>query len=221
MAELIHSREGIAVIDDLLDEDHLSALRLTLGKLRYERINRDEWLPVWRLDDGAPLQGPMQWLDAARDDNITPGLEQFVGALRGCLALPEVQSVVGTQEVNWNRLGFSPWIYPVGAALSPHLDGHQYTGAFSYFFHSDWRLRWGGLLQVLGEPHPEAHVSAFGDGDLPRGRTPDSGLGTWIIPRPNRIVFISDDVVHNISRVDQSAGDRLRLSISGFFDRCD
>ena len=43
------------------------------------------------------------------------------------------------------------------------------------------------------------------------------GMGTYISPLPNRMAFTSGSVWHNISRVDQAAGDNVRCSVVAFF----
>ena len=47
----------------------------------------------------------------------------------------------------------------------------------------------------------------------------DQGMGQAIFPKGNRIVFIGPKVYHMITRVNETAGDNVRMSIAGFFDR--
>jgi len=44
------------------------------------------------------------------------------------------------------------------------------------------------------------------------------GFGIYIAPLPNRIVFVNKRVVHKVERIDRSAGDNYRLSLTGFFE---
>jgi len=46
----------------------------------------------------------------------------------------------------------------------------------------------------------------------------DYGLGTFVSPKPNRLVLIGKNVVHGITRVDKDAGENVRLTLTGFFN---
>jgi len=46
----------------------------------------------------------------------------------------------------------------------------------------------------------------------------DYGMGTFISPKPNRLVLINKNVVHGITRVDKDAGENVRLTLTGFFN---
>ena len=43
-------------------------------------------------------------------------------------------------------------------------------------------------------------------------------MGTFISPKPNRLVLINKNVVHGITRVDKDAGENVRLTLTGFFN---
>ena len=43
------------------------------------------------------------------------------------------------------------------------------------------------------------------------------GIGTFIMPKPNRLVLLGGGNYHMISKVDPAAGDHPRFTISGFF----
>jgi hypothetical protein len=43
----------------------------------------------------------------------------------------------------------------------------------------------------------------------------DYGLGTFVSPKPNRLILINKNVVHGITRVDSDAGENIRLTITG------
>ena len=46
----------------------------------------------------------------------------------------------------------------------------------------------------------------------------EHGMGTFISPKPNRLVLINKNVVHGITRVDKDAGENVRLTLTGFFN---
>jgi hypothetical protein len=45
------------------------------------------------------------------------------------------------------------------------------------------------------------------------------GIGHFVAPKPNRIVFLSPDCTHRVTRVSPAAGESPRASIAGFFLR--
>jgi hypothetical protein len=45
------------------------------------------------------------------------------------------------------------------------------------------------------------------------------GVGTWIMPKTNRLVLMAPGVYHSINRVDDDAGDHVRCSVVGFYKR--
>jgi len=45
-----------------------------------------------------------------------------------------------------------------------------------------------------------------------------NGLGTYISPRPNRMVVLGDNVPHKVNKVQVEAGENIRCTISGFFN---
>jgi Rps23 Pro-64 3,4-dihydroxylase Tpa1-like proline 4-hydroxylase len=129
--------------------------------------------------------------------------------------------IAGAEGVDWIALYLSPWLYPVGSALSLHRDAERYTGSFTYFAHSRWSVHWGGELLVT----PPTSESTVHSGDEPwmsedgNDDADGTGIATCVSPRPNRLVVIAPDRPHRIARVDQNAGAHLRASIAGFFLR--
>jgi Rps23 Pro-64 3,4-dihydroxylase Tpa1-like proline 4-hydroxylase len=47
----------------------------------------------------------------------------------------------------------------------------------------------------------------------------EHGFAKCVFPKRNRIVFIANDAYHMVTRVNEAAGDNLRMSIAGFFNR--
>ena len=43
------------------------------------------------------------------------------------------------------------------------------------------------------------------------------GVGSFVMPKPNRLVIIAGGVPHSVARVRPAAGRKVRASISGFF----
>lgn len=43
------------------------------------------------------------------------------------------------------------------------------------------------------------------------------GIGYYIVPKPNRLVIFKKNILHCIKKVENSAGNHVRASITGFF----
>jgi Rps23 Pro-64 3,4-dihydroxylase Tpa1-like proline 4-hydroxylase len=88
-----------------------------------------------------------------------------------------------------------------------------------YFLHPEWRLHWGGLLLVLDDetegedPATEGIVCPWLLDDDENRRVWSPGYGRVILPKPNRMVFLSREAQHSVTAVTQG----VRLSVGGFF----
>jgi Rps23 Pro-64 3,4-dihydroxylase Tpa1-like proline 4-hydroxylase len=217
---LLASRD-LVVADDVLGVDSFTALRGELMKARFESVHARGWDHAWRLGDGSPLRGSGVYYDpeatrpSARMRYPTASVvDEFIDTLRALTA--EHPDVVGTEGAEWTALFLSPWLYPVGSALSLHRDGGGYSGAFTFFAHPEWGVHWGGELLLLDEDAP---VAALGTTGWMVDDRVDSGVATCVFPRPNRLVLVGPKRPHMISRVDVNAGDHVRTSLAGFFLR--
>jgi len=163
--------------------------------------------------------------------------------------LPQVEYFVGRPQETWKQFSVVPSIFPPGTSLSTHAHyfvtekqgGDELTGAFVYFLNPEWRVHWGGLLLLIDEDgnkmiNEYRRAAATGDGSqktdanwlvLKDPRVGDEvqrllmehGLGQVVFPKNNRLVFIANEVYHQITRVNEQAGDNGRMSLTGFFTR--
>lgn len=224
---------NLAVYDNVLSPAELRELLHWAERLEYESVHKVKWTNVWRMHDGAPLRGPTGFFLRSADNagsksgplsdprgKLQPlsdrqgKLQPFVSKLRR-IALESCPDILGS----WASFSVTPWIYPAGSGLSLHRDSYPYKGSFTFYFHPEWKLHWGGWLLSLAEQRGEfgeLNISVFDDSreaDL----VASEGYGRWILPKPNRLVMIAPHTRHLISRVDQNAGSCLRLSLAGFF----
>jgi Rps23 Pro-64 3,4-dihydroxylase Tpa1-like proline 4-hydroxylase len=169
--------------------------------------------------------GVFRW-DGPTYPTSTPVDALFDAVRRTALDHPQVAGVEG---IDWVALFLTPWLYPVGSALSLHRDGGTYSGSFTFFAHTRWKTHWGGellLLQEAADPETGAPLSQHG-GAGPLWTSEDDGIdikslmgiATCVFPRPNRLALIGPDRPHMMSRVDANAGAHVRVSLAGFFLR--
>jgi hypothetical protein len=231
MSAVLLAQKGLLVADHLLGAGSLAALRDHVAVSDYRGVHGNKWDRVWRLWDGNPQRGPSVFYDPdGRFDNkgvaypTGTAMDQLIDAVRTQSALHP--DVAGLEGIDWVGIYLCPWLYPVGSALSLHQDAAKYSGSFTFFLHSRWRLHWGGELFV----YPSADQarlessSAFGN-DLPwmSDDGPDDAMiadvALAISPSPNRLVLLGEDRPHRVARVDPNAGAHVRASVAGFFLR--
>lgn len=220
--------EGFAVVDDVLPPAAFASLSHEVGNGDYHSVHARRWEKAWRLWDGNPLRGAPVYYDptgahgwkGATYPTFTSVDILFESICQMAVAHPRI---AGAEGVDWTAMFLSPWLYPVGSALSLHLDGGNYSGAFTYFAHTRWNLHWGGELLIL--PGTATAPSASGGGspwiseDNSMEADVDLGIGTCVFPRPNRLVLLGPDRPHMIRRVDANAGMHVRASLAGFLLR--
>ena len=113
-----------------------------------------------------------------------------------------------------------------------HTDGSNiYAGAYVYFLNDTLRSHWGGLLIVMDQAINRfvANTEEAQDGmrwyrrrwlnenELEEFMLEAGGMGRCIFPKANRIAFLGNTTHHMVTRVNEEAGDCVRLSLAGFF----
>jgi hypothetical protein len=223
------------VFDDLLNSQNFEELWNFFQNERFQFIMSDEWIKVNRLTDGNSLYGSARF--SKKKDEIPlqfvfPFSDPFDIFFRVIYSLiPKINKVVGKEHSNWKLFTARPYIYPKGAGLSWHNDDCGYTGAYVYYIHPYWNSQWGGEL-LIGDRTAfnikygkQKKIPNFNESfagyhlynTMESEQLFKSGIGTYILPKSNRIVFLKAGIHHMIKKVEDSAGDHARCSIAGFF----
>ncbi|MFG6201778.1 2OG-Fe(II) oxygenase [Nonomuraea sp. JJY05] len=108
---------------------------------------------------------------------------------------------------------FRFWRYGRGSGLGWHDDGKGRGAAYTLYLSSEWRATWGGELELFDCSVDEVPCVDF---DVPKDLMNAPVLATSIAPRPNRLVVMVAGTFHRVRKVEASAGDSLRRSITGF-----
>jgi Rps23 Pro-64 3,4-dihydroxylase Tpa1-like proline 4-hydroxylase len=206
----------VAVYDDVLEESELESLWGFVRRDTFTVINGTRWSKGWRLLDGNPLAGSTFSRQEDWDTPFQPLQARLLEAASECTNL------VGEFHSDWNRVTASVMLYPVDSGLSWHSDGLR-TGAYAYYVHPEWNVQWGGELLIAhetvnargAEGRPPPHLRNDEENRVILGSAP----GTFVTAAPNRLVLIAGGQLHKIALVNRCAGDRVRCSVSGFFDR--
>lgn len=236
----VFETEGGAVYDDFLPEDVYEAIYQWALKADYEYINTTGKVNrAWHINDGFPLRTTSAQFYSVykpekkeRFDYPTGQVtDRFMDALLEFQ--PNIERLVGKKEENWKHVSLTSWLYPTDTGLSLHDDGSGvYTGAYAFFLNPVWRAHWGGLLLMMDDEaskrvhefreqnnqmdfYQKKFLHSAGLDEL----LLETGMARCIFPKRNRIAFIANSTYHMITRVNESAGDNVRMSLAGFYNR--
>jgi len=240
-ARQVLAGQGFVVVDDFLPNEQYELLREFLVCHDYKHINSQGPIArAWHLQDRFPLRSVTSWIKktaeqgGSKPDWVYPTglpIDGFMQAIESYQA----QHVpwVGERGGVWDEFSATSWIYQPGTSLAMHTDGvNVYSGAYVYFLNDTWRSHWGGLLVVMNASvnNHVAEIERSEDGSrwyrrrwlhenpLEELLLEGGGLGQVIFPKANRVVFLANDVYHMVTRVNEEAGDCVRLSLAGFFN---
>lgn len=206
-----------AVLDKVLDDSMFLQFSSYFNSLDFAFRSMTGWQKVWKVSDGQVLAGPPYYNSKAPFGVMMDVLNTVIGAL----AEQHLQSIVGKKNEDWDDFFLTPYIYPCNTKISWHND-YGYTAAAIFYTHKIWNPGWGGELFVAKTSVEEEAKNANFDSSDRNSINPilnQFGMGTYIAPLPNRLVFTKGGVWHSINRVDQSAGDAMRCSIVAFFTK--
>lgn len=210
---LTSKETDFAVLDEVFEKDVFERFWAWFNHQNYAYRSITGWQKVWRINDGEVLGSNSYYHTKAPFGNEMDLLHQTIIYL----AREHLKDIVGEEGKDWKEVNLMPYLYPVGTKLSWH-DDYGYSGACIFYPHPKWDAHWGGELFVAKTP-PD--YKASGGDLLTRSQNSDMlnvyGMGVYIAPVPNRLVFTRGGVWHNINRVDQAAGDNIRCSVVAFF----
>lgn len=208
---------NLAVVDDVLEPQAFKDFWNYFNNLDFAYRSMTGWQKIWRISDGQILAGAGMSKSQAPFNNP---MDIVLGSIIG-LTTEYLSDIVGKEGEDWNEIVLSPYIYPAGTKISWHDDA-DYSGAAIFYPHPEWNPYWGGELFVAKTPNPDT-VEGLNDMENQINRNGSTkllnhfGMGVYVSPLPNRIVFTKGKTWHCINRVDASAGDKVRCSIVAFF----
>ncbi|MBA4117830.1 MAG: proline hydroxylase [Candidatus Puniceispirillum sp.] len=220
--------QGFAIFDDVLTFSEHALLWDELLARRWEFVHQKRWIQEFPLRDGNPL-----WSDTCLSAPVDPAKScaPFGSTLDALVKAVEdkartCQNLLGQKGETWDYFQLRPTLYPAGSALSWHRHHPDKTvGAYIYYAHTTWDPAWGGELliappETAALPFAETPATGF-EPASEKDSLLEEGFGTYIMPKPNRLVILSTHAQHCIKRVEASAGDHVRLSVQGFFHKED
>lgn len=200
--------DGIWIFDDVLPPSDFAALRRHVNDLPFIHAHPGQRPLVWRLRDGEPLIGQNYRSAQERARMSTFAIEPSLARL-----LDEVEDRSRAIGLVTDPAGFTcaSWVYPDGAEIAPHRDSPNFhVGAYTFYLHPEWHASNGGLLIAF-----DPATAARGGDESEARRLGTPGHGRVILPRPNRLVFLSSRIEHMVTPVVEGP----RVSFTGFFYR--
>lgn len=198
--------DKVAVFDDVFDDGYAAELLNWVGSADFRGVHHTRFgvKKAWRNHDGGPLVGSRYPMPGPAP------LDRFCRLVQSARDHEPLRPIVDEHA----GVSFCPWVYPPGSSLSLHADEQGGAGSYIYFAHPEWRPHWGGMLCILDRGTPScADLNPWLDDREEARRALSPGHGLFVLPKPNRLVFMAADALHFVTPVDRAN----RISIAGFF----
>lgn len=225
---IVKSTPECLVIDDFLPQDSWDKM-LNQIQLDHWEINHPDDR-FWHMTDGRHYKSEKRFLsECPHNNNYDLWFEELRELADNC---PEAQPYVG----GYSDVACRAMAYPIGSKNPWHHDFGATT--YTYYIHKEWKAQWDGSLLII--PKGKARIKqnmqvaegtvrndSYRHDFLPMelfeqkdkyNAILDYGLGDFVLPKPNRLILINRQTVHGINRVDQDAGENMRLTLTGFFN---
>lgn len=247
--EIVEGNEQFAVIDDFLEPAEFEQLWRWFQVAPFFPNDIRGLHGAWRLDDGRVMRGPDIYYGplAAKVANAKSGsfahptgtaIDLLVE--RFCGLGDRVKQWVGEEGKDFRTIAMAPRLYERHSSLHWHRDSPTVvTGSCTFYAHPEWNIQWGGELFVA-HPDTRSIPDNHGPGMNPplevmgRGQTQvmghldnrevnkalmATGMGRFVMPKPNRLVVMQTGNPHMINKVQAAAGDHVRASVTMFLIR--
>lgn len=218
---------GCLIIDELLPSEARERLHCHAIQDSFFYENSFEWNRVWHpLSGMALLTGPKSFGDTGKPGPRYPTDTAYDLFFAGMEKRLDLISDFLSMQVDEVRYVMSAYLYRAGWGLPWHEDrgeNTEYRGAFTYYLHEKWRGNWGGELMILADerlasPTEDSIDLSFTQGTgLAKPSHVSGGIGTFVMPKSNRLVVMRPNVVHSVAPVSNLAGEHMRFSLAGFY----
>jgi len=216
------------VIDDFLPEEAQDKILNQVQVDEWEQTQGDD--KFWHYTDGANYKNQKRWQGKyPYGDNCDVWFEHFNKFLN------EYEHIGDYVEGGkFEDYAMRCHAYPVNSKNPWHSDLGFTT--YTYYVHKDWQINWDSTLLIVpmgsvpeysqwielmeGTKHYDSYKELRSPMEMFQQKEKfqsiiDKGVGTFVSPKPNRLVLIQKNSVHGITRVDPDAGDNIRVTLTG------
>lgn len=231
MYNIVKKTEEVLIVDDFLPVEIQDKIlnQVQLDKWKETNAVDDKF---WHITDGLNYKNQKRWYgEYPHGDNSDLWFEHFHKFLTTC---PDVDYFVenATTEGIYD-FAMRCHAYPSGSKNPWHFDLGFST--YTYYLHKEWQVNWDSTLLILPKGSAtynqtmeimdgSVHYDSYNEINSPMemfqqknkyDNIMDVGHGTFVMPKPNRLVLIKHDCVHGITRVDSDAGENIRVTLTG------
>jgi hypothetical protein len=204
--------------------------------MEFRGVHADAISRYYRPSDGVPYVGPkVAWTLAPIASLLPSGVRESDLPVRFyptgdatdpviaavATALTQCGGLVGERGRDWVGALCRSLAYPTGTGISWHTDDTDVTGSFIYYGNPRWEVSWGGELLIADEGTRfgmtrERAEHEFGN-DFESSVLLERGFGSYILPKPNRLIIVAQGHPHKVAPITPGAGDHVRATFAGFF----
>lgn len=247
--KVFFENDQFMVVDDFLPADQFEQMWRWFHVAPFFPNDVRGLYGAWRLDDGRVMRGPDVYFGSVAQQVAASDPGAFAHPTGTGIDLllnhfsrsGEVfEKLVGKEGKDWRTLAAAPRLYERGSSLYWHRDTPSVvTGSCTYYAHKAWNVQWGGELFIA---HPSAcniperngpsmiapkevmgkglvQLSGHLDNTEVNEALMASGMGFYVMPKPNRLVIMKTGNPHMISKIHPAAGDHVRASVTMFLIR--
>lgn len=233
---VVAQTDHMTVIDGLLSSDQRDRLWNYFQLQPFQRVETLEGRGHSPVEDGGVLRGPTVGWGHSWDAQYPTEtvVDEVMKAVADAADL--FVASAGKKGVDWEIFSATPMIYVAGQGEIWHRDSDEHTASWVYYAHREWNVEWGGELMMASERDIPAEYGPFLHRLRPMADLPEPpawrshldnrdanellmarGLGSYVVPKSNRLVVIRGGTPYAIAKLRPSAGRHARASFGGLF----
>jgi len=223
------------VIDDVLPDLERDSLWNYFQLQPFQRVDALGMQGQWPLEDSGVLRGPTVGWEQAWDAQY-PTKSPIDDVMRAVVeAAPAFAATIGERGRDWTVFNACATLTAAGQGRLWHRDGDDDRGSWVYYAHPEWNIEWGGELFIAPDTELPAELGVYLHRLRPMDDRPtvpwkshldnadasrmlmERGMGSFVLPKPNRLVVVKGSAPRSLAKVRLSAGRHVHATLGGVF----